>query len=174
MFRVKESIHINAPLERCFLLSTSIPLVQRTLRMKPVAGKTTGLVVKGDIVRWRGWKFGLPQMHETLISEYKRPDFFQDTMRRGRFKRFFHDHNLRTVHGRTLAYDVVSFSMHFGLAGKLVANQIVVPHVLSLLQERLSLLKRVAESEEWKLYLEPEAEPEVDLGFDLGRERAAG
>ena len=42
MFRLKHSIHVNAPIERCFLLSTSIALVEQTLKMHPVKGKTTG------------------------------------------------------------------------------------------------------------------------------------
>jgi hypothetical protein len=38
MFVVKDSIHIIAPIERCFLLSTSLALVERELGMHPVAG----------------------------------------------------------------------------------------------------------------------------------------
>ena len=60
MFRVKDSLHVNAPIDRCFLLSTSIDLVRETIGLKPVAGKRSGLVVDGDQLLWRGWKFGLP------------------------------------------------------------------------------------------------------------------
>ena len=40
MFRLKESIHVNAPIDRCFLLSTNVALVQKTIGLKPVSGKT--------------------------------------------------------------------------------------------------------------------------------------
>jgi hypothetical protein len=93
MFRLKESIHVNAPLDRCFLLSTNLELVRQTIQLNPVEGKTSGLVVGGDELVWRGWKFGLPAMHETLITAYERPKYFQDTMGRGRFRSFQHDHH---------------------------------------------------------------------------------
>jgi ligand-binding SRPBCC domain-containing protein len=153
MFIVKDSIHIHAPIERCFLLATRIELVEKTLRMRPVAGKTEGHVVKGDRVMWRGRKFGLPQIHESLITRYERPVFFQDTMRRGRFKEFQHDHEFAEVDEQTLLTDKVRFSLPLGRLGKLVARRVLVPHICRLLQERMLLLKRVAESEEWRQYL---------------------
>ncbi|WP_263382909.1 SRPBCC family protein [Granulicella arctica] len=153
MYIVKDSVHINAPIERVFLLSTNIELVRQTLGMRPVAGRTTGLVVAGDTVKWRGWKFGLPQMHTSVISGYEAPTFFQDTQLRGRFARFQHDHHLEWVDGYTLAYDKVKFSLPFGALGKLVARKIMVPHIAGLLANRFALLKHLAEGEGWREYL---------------------
>jgi ligand-binding SRPBCC domain-containing protein len=153
VFRLKESMHVNAPLDRCFLLATSIELVQRTIQLTPVEGKTSGLIVDGDRLLWRGWKFGIPAMHETLITRYSRPDFFQDTMGRGYFHKFQHDHHFSVVDGHTLMRDIVRFSLPLGAAGKLVARRIVVPHVLDLLRKRFELLKRLAEGDEWRQYL---------------------
>src|SRR5271170_1050191 len=92
LFTVRDEIAIQAPIERCFLLSTSVPLVQHELGMRPVHGRTSGLVVAGDTVRWRGWKFGLPQLHQSLIERYEPPLFFRDRMIAGRFASFEHDH----------------------------------------------------------------------------------
>ena len=153
MFRLKESIHVNAPMDRCFLLSTSIELVQKTIGLTPVEGKTTGLIVSGDQLVWRGWKFGIPAMHETLITGYERPTFFQDTMGRGRFKSFQHDHHFAEMNGCTTMWDIVRFSMPLGLPGKLVGKHVVVPHVLKLMTQRFELIKRIAEGSEWERYL---------------------
>jgi ligand-binding SRPBCC domain-containing protein len=153
MYTVKDSLPIDAPIERVFLLSTNIELVRQTLGMRPVRGRTTGLVVAGDTVEWRGWKFGLPQRHVSVISGYEAPVFFQDTQLRGRFSRFQHDHYLQWVDGQTVAYDKVRFSLPFGVLGKLVAKTIMVAHIAGLLARRFQLLKRVAESEEWRRYL---------------------
>ena len=153
-FTVSDTIHINAPIERCFLLSTSIELVQWTLGMRAVSGKTSGMVEMGDRLIWAGWKFGLPQMHETVITAYRRPHFFQDTMGRGRFRTFAHDHSLTEIDGQTLLHDKVRFSMPLGYAGRIVATRILVPHIAKLLQRRFLLLKRVAESDEWQDYIE--------------------
>jgi ligand-binding SRPBCC domain-containing protein len=153
MFVVKDNIHVNAPIERCFLLSTSIELVQRTLGMRPVEGKTAGLIVAGDRLTWRGWQFGLPQFHETLITAYDAPAFFQDTMANGRFKRFSHDHEFTEMDGQTLLKDTVRFSMPLGFAGRLVGKHVMVPHIRDLVRRRFALLKYVAETEEWRKYL---------------------
>ena len=153
MFRLKESIHINAPIDRCFLLSTSIDLVRRTIKLTPVSGRTSGLITMGDQLVWRGWKFGVPAMHETLITGYDRPVFFQDTMGRGRFRHFQHDHHFQEIDGHTVLWDVVRFSLPLGLPGRMVGKLIVVPHVLKLMLERFELIKYLAEGDGWKDYL---------------------
>jgi len=153
MFTISDSVHINAPIERCFLLSTNIELVGRTLGMKPIEGKTSGLIENGDRLLWAGWKFGFPQIHESLITKYERPVFFQDTMGRGRFRRFQHDHHLFFMDGRTVLNDKLRFTMPFGWLGGLVARFVLVPHMSRLLRRRMRLLKRVAESNEWRQYV---------------------
>ena len=153
MFRVKESIHVNAPADRLFLLSTNIGLVEKIIGMKPVEGKTSGNVVAGDQLVWRGWKFGLPAMHETLITGYDRPHFFQDTMGRGLFASFQHDHHFETIDGVTLLRDIVRFSLPLGFAGHFVGKRIMVPHVLGLMQRRFAMLKRIAEGPDWRQYV---------------------
>ncbi len=153
MYTISDTIHINAPIERCFLLSTSIELVARTLEMRPVSGKTSGLIEANDQLVWRGWKFGLPQMHETLITGYDKPHFFQDTMGRGRFKHFHHDHHFAEVAGHTLLHDKVRFSLPLLLGGSLVGKYVLVPHIVGLVQRRFQLLKQIAEGDEWRRYL---------------------
>ncbi len=158
MFTVCDSIHVQAPIERCFLLSTCIELVGQTLEMQPVAGKTGGMIVEGDRLEWRGRKFGLPQMHESLITKYVRPEFFQDTMARGRFERFQHDHYFAEIDGHTLLNDKLRFSLPLGWLGRQVAHYVMVPYISRLLRKRFLLLKRVAESDEWRRYLPDEVE----------------
>src|SRR5579871_6755400 len=127
--------------------------------MRPVEGsfrKTAGLVVQGDRIEWRGWVFGLPQVHESLITRYDRPAFFQDAMARGRFKRFQHDHRFTEIDGHTLVVDKVKFSLPLWWPGKVVARWVMVPHIAALLRRRMLLLKHVAESTEWQRYLPEE------------------
>lgn len=160
MYVVKDNTHINAPIERCFLLSTSIELVERELGMHPVAKgdatRTEGLVLGGDRIRWEGWQLGLPQYHVSLISAYEPYRYFQDRMIAGRFRTFQHDHEFTEIGGQTLLKDTIRFSMPMGFAGRIVAKRILIPHIRGLLHRRFSLLKRIAESGEWRKYL-PEA-----------------
>lgn len=158
MFTISDSIHINAPIERCFQLSTNIALVGRTLGMRPIEGKTDGMIAEGDRLVWAGWKFGLPQMHESMITGYERPVFFQDTMGRGRFRRFQHDHHLVEIDGQTLLNDKLRFTLPFGWPGKVVARYLVGPILCRWLRKQMLLLKRVAETNEWRRYLPEEEE----------------
>ena len=159
-FTVRDSTLIDAPMERCFLLSTSIDLVQRTLGMRPSpkeSRKSAGMIEAGDQLVWRGWKFGLPAMHETLITAYARPHHFQDTMGRGRFAQFQHDHWFHAAESAigavTVLEDQVRFALPLGWAGALVGRWIMVPYVRRLVRRRFALLKQVAESEEWRRYV---------------------
>jgi ligand-binding SRPBCC domain-containing protein len=153
MFRLEKSCWINAPIDRCFLLSTSIALVERTIGLKPVEGKVSGLVMGGDRLVWRGWKFGIPAMHETLITGYERPNFFQDTMGAGRFRFFQHDHHFSEMGGQTYLRDVVKFSLPLWGAGRMVGKLVVAPHVLKLMRQRFQLLRDIAESNDWRHYV---------------------
>jgi ligand-binding SRPBCC domain-containing protein len=152
-FVLHDSIVIQAPIERCFLLSTSVEIVRMELKMTPVRGRTTGHVVGGDTVRWEGWQLGLPQVHESLIPVYEKPFHFQDRMIAGRFKTFEHDHWFeQTADGVTLR-DELRFTMPLGPLGWMVGRVVMVPHIRKLLRRRFALLKRIAESDEWRRYV---------------------
>jgi ligand-binding SRPBCC domain-containing protein len=157
MFTISDSIFINAPIDRCFLLSTNVELVGRTLGMKPLEGKTSGLIVADDRLLWAGWKFGFPQMHESYVTRYERPAFFQDTMGRGRFKRYQHDHYFYEMDERTVLNDKIRFTMPLGFVGRLVGQFVLVPYLSRRLRRRLVLLRKVAENRnEWEKYLPTE------------------
>jgi ligand-binding SRPBCC domain-containing protein len=157
MFVLKDDVHINAPIERCFLLSTSLAIVERELGMHPVASadatRTTGLVADGDRIRWEGWQLGLWHYHVSLISAFEPNRFFRDKMVAGRFSSFQHDHDFVEISGHTLLKDTVRFSMPLGFPGRLIGKYVMVPHIRGLMQRRFSLLKRIAESQEWRSYL---------------------
>lgn len=153
LFVVRDEVLVAAPVERCFALSTHLAVVEMTLAMRPVGGRTVGTVVGGDTVRWRGWKWGLPHTHESLIEAYDPPRFFRDRMIAGRFARFEHDHRFSTQEGgRVLLRDEVRFSMMWGAAGLMVGRALVLPHIRTLMRERFALIKRLAEGEAWRRY----------------------
>ena len=157
LFVVSDGIEVFAPIERCFALSTHLAIVEMTLAMRPVGGRITGAVLGGDTVRWRGWKWGLPHVHESLIEAFEPPVFFRDRMIAGRFAAFEHDHALKCQQdGSVLLRDEVRFRMKWGAAGTMLAHGVVLPHIRKLLRERFALIKRLAEGEEWRRYVEPE------------------
>ena len=147
-FTVRDEISVQASIERCFTLSTSIELVQAELGMLPVGGRINGFVVDGDTVLWRGWKFCLPHKHESVIEAFNPPIFFRDRMISGRFATFEHDHNFMTQpDGSVLLHDEMRFTLPWGALGTLVGRWMVVPHAKRLLRRRFALIKRIAEGE---------------------------
>jgi ligand-binding SRPBCC domain-containing protein len=154
LFTVRDEIAVHAPADRCFLLSTSVELVRRELKMCPVRGRTTGLVHAGDTVRWEGRKLGLPQYHESLIDAFDPPRGFRDRMIAGRFASFEHHHRFTDRrNGTVLLADEVRFTMHWGWPGTVAGRLILVPHIRGLLRRRLRMLKQIAEGDEWRNYI---------------------
>ena len=159
MFLLREEIVVHAPAERCFLLSTSIAVVERELKMHPVAGRTSGFVTGGDTVLWKGWQLGLPQFHQSEIRQFVANQFFQDFMLKGRFRAFEHDHRfIDASNGSVTLRDELRFSMPLGWAGQLVGRWILVPHIRRLMRRRFVLIKGLAEGSGWRRYL-PESLP---------------
>jgi len=148
------STTIHAPIDRCFALSTRVELVQRSLGMKLIGGVTTGHITANSRVIWRGWKFGLPTEHHTLITAFEPPHnntaYFEDSQERGRFATFRHEHLLRQHGERTTLEDRVHFTLPFGPLGRLAAALLLSPHIRSLARQRFALIKQLAESEGWR------------------------
>ena len=116
--------------------------------------RTQSFVTDQDIIRWQGWKFGIPQFHESLIEAFDPPRFFRDRMIAGRFRTFEHDHAFEDLDSNSVRLaDELRFTLPFGPLGQLAATTLLIPHIRSLMHRRFQRLKRIAESEEWKQYL---------------------
>jgi hypothetical protein len=153
-FVLRDEIVVHAPIGRCFLLSTSIEIVELELGMHPIRGRTSGLVMGGDTVFWRGWKFGLPQFHVSLIDRFEPPVFFRDRMIHGRFASFSHDHHfVQQSDGDVRLSDELRLTMPWEILGSIVGKIVLAPDIRDLLHRRFALLKQIAESNEWKKYL---------------------
>lgn len=161
---VVESISIRAPLERCFALSTRVELVQKTLGMKLIGGVTSGNIMADSRVVWRGWKFGLPTSHHTLITGFEAPHraedgvtraSFEDSQERGRFAAFRHEHFFeQSPGGETLLVDRIHFALPFGFLGGLAARYLLAPHISRLARQRFAMIKHLAEGDGWQAWVD--------------------
>ena len=71
----------DAPVERCFDLSTSIDLHKISASKtseQAIAGVTEGLIKLNNTVTWRAKHFGIWHKMKVQITEYKKPDYFVD------------------------------------------------------------------------------------------------
>jgi len=157
METIRVATRIKAPLERCFLLSLSIDLhVASASKMqeKAVAGVTTGLIGEGETVTFEGRHFGRQFSHTSRIEALRPFSYFRDVMVAGVFQHFEHDHHFAPMDDGTRMRDEVRFSAPWGPLGRLVSKLFVRRWLTAFLVERNATIKRVAESEEWRQYLD--------------------
>ena len=92
---IKLETKINAPVERVFDLARSIDLHRDSMSKydeKAIAGVTSGLIRMNETVTWEAAHFGVRQNLTSKITAFERPWHFRDSMVKGVFKRFDHDH----------------------------------------------------------------------------------
>jgi ligand-binding SRPBCC domain-containing protein len=182
MVRINLETTINAPLERVFDLSRSIDLHMASTDFtgeEAIAGVTSGRIGPGEKVTWKGRHFGVKFKHTSLITAYQFPTHFQDSMVQGLFRRFSHDHFFQKTTAGTLMKDVMEFEAPLGLLGRIAERTVLEKHLRQLLLRRNQCIKRVAESAEWRQYLNPKDMVELfaplrGLNLDFERDRDAG
>ncbi|MEM8933644.1 MAG: SRPBCC family protein [Acidobacteriota bacterium] len=144
------STEIAAPVEACFDAARDIDLHQRSVEHtgeRAVAGIVTGKIGMGESVTWRANHFGVPWKMTSMITAFEPPTSFQDTMTRGPFKSFQHDHIFESLgEDRTLMRDVVRFESPGGPIGRLVDRWILGPYLERFLADRGHFLKLALES----------------------------
>lgn len=148
---------IDAPLERCFDLARSIDFhVQSASSTKEqaVGGVTSGLIAEGQEVEWKAKHFGLWWKMRVRITDFRRPDYFQDRMVKGPFSSFTHDHSFRREADRTLMVDRIRFRSPLPVAGRLIDAMVVASHLRKFVESRNAALKTAAESDQWRSYLQ--------------------
>ena len=142
---------IAAPAERCFLLSLNIDLHKQSTSQtseEAIAGVTSGIIGPGERVTWRGRHFGLMLTHETLISQYDRPNHFQDIMLRGMFHSFEHDHFFDALEdGTTLMRDELRIAAPLGPLGRIADVLFLQSYLSRFLAQRNDLIRTIAEGD---------------------------
>jgi ligand-binding SRPBCC domain-containing protein len=165
-YQIMETIRlqtwIDAPMERCFLLSLSIDLhLASTSRMREQAidGVTTGLIGEGQSVTFRARHLGRWWRHTSRIEALRPYSYFRDVMVAGAFRRFEHEHHFAPMDDGTRMRDEIQFSAPWGAPGRILARRLLV----ELMRERNAHIKHVAESEEWRNYLDGSVEMRLSL-----------
>ena len=172
MEMIRLTTWIDAPVERCFRLSTSIDLhVASTASTGETAidGVTSGLIGYGETVTWQGRHFGRNVLHTSQIDGWRPYHYFRDVMIRGAFARFEHEHFFVLMDDGTRMRDELRFSIPWGPFGRLAAKIFLRRYLATLLMRRNAVIKRVAESEEWHTYLDGQPEIKQVSGGDGGR-----
>jgi ligand-binding SRPBCC domain-containing protein len=148
MSRLELETAIHAPRERCFDLSRDLDLHLRSMRAsgeRAIAGRLSGLIGDGEEVTWRAHHFGFTHEHCSRITAFDRPAHFRDSMVRGRFRRFEHDHYFEESGGVTLMRDVIDFASPLGVLGRVVDALFLARYLRRLIEARNRVIKDAAE-----------------------------
>jgi ligand-binding SRPBCC domain-containing protein len=156
MQTIRLETRIAAPPERCFLLCLNVDLHLESAaqtRERAIAGVTHGILAAGESVTWEGRHFGFVMHHTIVITQYERPHFFQDSMTKGMFETFEHDHHFCEDGDGTLMRDVLRFSAPLGILGAIAEKLTLSSYLERFLLERNALVTRVAESDGWRKFI---------------------
>ncbi len=139
---------VRASPERCFDASRDLDLHIASMGHtgeRAVAGKMSGLIELGEQVTWEARHFGIRQRFTSQITAYDRPRHFQDSMLKGAFRSFVHDHYFEPSPEGTIMKDVLVFRSPFGIIGALVDGLVMARYLRRLLVQRNEIVKRAVE-----------------------------
>jgi ligand-binding SRPBCC domain-containing protein len=135
---------LPAPPERCFDASRDLDLHVKSMTgtsEKAVAGRTSGLIEMGEQVTWEGRHFGIRQRFTSKITAFDRPRYFQDSMLKGAFHSFVHDHYFEATAGGTKMTDVLTFASPLGFLGAIADRLILAAYLRRMLTARNEVIK---------------------------------
>ena len=147
---------IKAPVNVVFDLSRSVDLHKTSMthhKEEVIDGVRKGLMNKGDAVTWRAKHLFQIRKLKVAITEMNSPTFFADEMLEGDFKRMRHEHFFEFAAQGTMMIDKFLFESPFGVLGKVVNVIFLEQYMTRLLLERNKEIKRIAENNLWKQYL---------------------
>lgn len=154
---IKTETIILAPIERVFLLSLSVDIHTKSTgntHEKAIDGKTSGIMKLGDRVTWQAKHLGVTQKLSSSVTAYEKPNYFVSEMYQGIFKKLYHQHIFKTPDPqKCMMIDIMEINAPLGILGKIAEHLFLDNYMKKFLLQRNEYIKKVAESEEWKLFL---------------------
>ncbi|MDX2268654.1 MAG: SRPBCC family protein [Bryobacter sp.] len=141
---------IRASAQACFDASRNIDLHMASTpgsNEKAIGGVTSGLISLHEEVTWDATHFGVRQQLTSRITEFNPPHHFRDTMVRGIFAHFEHDHYFyEQQDGSTLMVDTFDYASPLGALGRLADWLFLKNYLQRFLAQRGRLLKEHLEA----------------------------
>ena len=146
---------IEAPCDRVFDLSRHVGVHKHSMNKyrERIENGMSGLMNLNDEVVWRARHLFKDRRLEIRITAMKNSDYFKDEQVKGDFKKMIHEHYFKPVNNGTLMIDQFSYELPWGILGKLADRIYLESYLKILLAERNAVIKKIAESNQWKQYL---------------------
>ncbi len=148
---------VKAPPARVFDLSRSIEVHKKSLRHtgeEAVGGVRMGLIGLDETVTWKAKHLGKQRLLKSKVTAMKKNEQFTDEMLEGDFRSMRHEHHFKPIENGTLMIDYFSYEMPFGVLGKLIDRFYLRSYMTRLLETRNEHIRELAESEQWKRFLD--------------------
>ena len=123
-----------------------------------VAGRTTGLMEESELVTWEATHFGIKQKLTVKMTSLNKPTMFEDEMISGAFSSMKHRHSFRESKSGTEMTDRFEFRAPLGILGKIAEIIFLKKYMESFIMKRNAELKHMAESNQWKDFIDTPAE----------------
>lgn len=152
MTQIKVTTTINTPIEIVFNNCRNIDIHQYSASKtneKAIAGRTSGLINKGETVTWKGKHFGIYLKHQSIITEMDFPNYFVDEQLKGHFKSFKHQHFFIKKENLTIMTDILEYKTPFGFFGKLFNRLLLKNHLTKFIQNRNKIIKQITEKDSY-------------------------
>jgi len=153
---------IRAPRERLFDLARSIDAHVASATgtdERPIgdkSAKTTGLLDLHEEVTWEARHLGVKQRLTSRITMFDRPNHFRDSMVKGAFARFDHDHWFDAIEGdeeATRCRDLFDFDAPLGPLGWIAEKAFLEKYMRRFLEERMRILEELATGDSWSRFV---------------------
>ena len=158
MTTIRYEVSVRAPMERCFDLARSVDLhvdSSTGIGARAIGGRRGGLSGEGDETVWSARFFGVRFSMTTRIEGSEFPVRFGDRMTRGRLRRFEHVYRFRALpDGGCAMSDELVVEAPFGPVGRWIERLYLTRRMDELVRSRLERIKRIAEGDDWRRYLE--------------------
>ena len=147
---------IKAPSDRVFDLSRNVDLHKHSMgrfREEIINGTITGPLELDQTVTWKARHLFKDRILKIKMTKIERPGYFKDEQVQGPFKLLRHEHYFKSIENGTIMIDQFLYEPPKGFFMKLIDMLYLEKYMTSLLNQRNEVIKKVAESDQWKKYL---------------------
>ena len=158
MITVRHEVRVRAPAGRCFDLARSVDLHVASatdIAARAVGGRTHGLSADGDCTTWSARFLGVRFAMTTRVENFAPPTGFGDRLTHGLLRRFAHVYRFVPQGDDGCAMsDELTVEAPCGFLGRLLERFYLARRMRALVRRRLEHIRRVAESEDWRRYMD--------------------
>ena len=147
---------IAAPVERVFNLSRSLKMHKASMTKfneELVNGPMNDLVELGDEITWKAKHLFKNRVLKVKIVAINKFESFIDEQVLGDFKMMKHEHHFKPIENGVFMIDFFHFESPYGNMGKWFNQAYLSGYMSKLLSQRNELIKKYAESDQWRLIL---------------------